>query len=217
MSNLIISALDQSPIRDGDSAVTAIQETVELAKLCDQLGYHRYWLAEHHSSSSFAGTAPEILIAYLAAATQNIRIGSGGVMISHYSPLKIAEQFRLLEALAPGRIDLGIGRAPGSDPKTSAALQSGPQAWPGEVFPQQLEMIRQFLAMITPISASTRSLAAIVHPIFGCSAQAVTAPYMPHNLAYPMCMRILLVVRMACGRWMFTVVTSALPHIVKNQ
>lgn len=146
MSNLIISALDQSPIRDGDSAVTAIQETVELAKLCDQLGYHRYWLAEHHSSSSFAGTAPEILIAYLAAATQNIRIGSGGVMISHYSPLKIAEQFRLLEALAPGRIDLGIGRAPGSDPKTSAALQSGPQAWPGEVFPQQLEMIRQFLA-----------------------------------------------------------------------
>ena len=146
MSKFVISALDQSPIRDGDSAVTAIQETVDLAKLCDQLGYHRYWLAEHHSSSSFAGTAPEILIAYLAAATQTIRIGSGGVMISHYSPLKIAEQFRVLEALAPGRIDLGIGRAPGSDPQTSAALQSGPQAWPGEVFPQQVEMIQQFLA-----------------------------------------------------------------------
>src|SRR6202044_3884551 len=93
----------------------ALANTVDLARVTEHLGYERYWLAEHHASGGLAGSVPEILIAHVAAATSTIRVGSGGVMLSHYSPLKVAEQFRLLEALHPGRIDLGIGRAPGSE------------------------------------------------------------------------------------------------------
>ncbi|MBV9542686.1 MAG: LLM class flavin-dependent oxidoreductase, partial [Alphaproteobacteria bacterium] len=111
----------------------------------DRLGYHRYWLAEHHNSNSFAGSCPEILIARVAQETSRIRVGSGGVMLTHYSPLKVAEQFRMLDVLTPGRIDLGLGRAPGSDQLTARALQSGPQAWPIDAFPSQVMLLRQFL------------------------------------------------------------------------
>ncbi|HEY5046528.1 MAG TPA: LLM class flavin-dependent oxidoreductase [Rhizomicrobium sp.] len=140
-----LSVLDQSPIRKDGTPADAVAETIALAKACEALGYHRYWVAEHHSSTAFAGSCPEILIARLAAETTAMRIGSGGVMLSHYSPFKIAEQFRMLEILAPGRIDLGVGRAPGSDERTSRALQAGPQAWSIDAFPSQVMLLRQFL------------------------------------------------------------------------
>lgn len=134
----LLSVLDQSPIRDGGTPAQAIAETIELAKATERLGYHRYWLAEHHSSQGLAGTAPEVLIARIAAETKTMRVGSGGVMLSHYSSLKVAEAFRVLEALYPGRIDLGIGRAPGSDQRTAMALAHGPGALGIEHFPQQI-------------------------------------------------------------------------------
>lgn len=140
-----LSVLDQSPIRKDGSAATAVAETIALAKACDRLGYFRYWLAEHHNSNSFAGSCPEILIGRVAQETKHIRVGSGGVMLTHYSPLKVAEQFRMLEVLNPGRIDLGIGRAPGSDQLTARALQAGPQGWSIDAFPSQVHLVRQFL------------------------------------------------------------------------
>lgn len=117
-----LSVLDQSTASKGRGQDEAIRETLALARLCDGWGYHRYWLSEHHNNDSIVGTAPEILMAAIAATTQRIRIGSAGVMLPHYSALKVAEQFRVLEAIAPGRIDLGVGRAPGSDQLTALAL-----------------------------------------------------------------------------------------------
>jgi luciferase family oxidoreductase group 1 len=119
---LRLSVLDQSTIASGRPPTAAIRESLELARHCEALGYHRYWVAEHHNSEAIAGTAPEILIAAIAATTTRIRVGSAGVMLPHYAPLKVAEQFRVLEAIAPGRIDLGLGRAPGSDMLTAYAL-----------------------------------------------------------------------------------------------
>jgi luciferase family oxidoreductase group 1 len=118
-----LSVLDQSPIAEGTNAGDALRNTINLAQLCDSLGYHRYWLAEHHASPGLAGAAPEVLIGPVALATQQIRVGSGGIMLPHYSPFKVAETFKLLAALAPDRIDLGLGRAPGTDGRTSFALQ----------------------------------------------------------------------------------------------
>ena len=123
---LRLSVLDQSTVVTGRSPDTSIRESLALAKHCEALGYHRYWCAEHHNSESQAGTAPEILISAIAATTSRIRVGTAGVMLPHYSSLKVAEQFRVLEAIAPGRIDLGLGRAPGSDGRTAYALN--PQA-----------------------------------------------------------------------------------------
>ena len=140
-----LSVLDQSPIRSGGSAADAIHETLELAQICERLGYHRYWLAEHHSSRGLAGTSPEILIGQVAARTSRIRVGSGGVMLSHYSALKVAEQFRLLETLFPGRIDLGLGRAPGSDQRTAWALAGG-GIRDIEQFPQQIADVVAWLS-----------------------------------------------------------------------
>ena len=118
-----LSVLDQSPIAEGMTAAQALANTLDLARTCDALGYDRYWLAEHHASPALAGAAPEALIGPVALATHRIRVGSGGIMLPHYSPFKVAETFRLLAALAPGRIDLGLGRAPGTDGRTSFALQ----------------------------------------------------------------------------------------------
>lgn len=117
-----LSVLDQSTIVSGRPADASIRESIRLAQYCESLGYRRYWCAEHHNSDSQAGTAPEILIAAIAATTSRIRVGSAGVMLPHYSALKVAEQFRVLDAIAPGRIDLGLGRAPGSDGRTAFAL-----------------------------------------------------------------------------------------------
>jgi luciferase family oxidoreductase group 1 len=145
-----LSVLDQSPIRHGGTPAQAVAETLELARAADRLGYSRYWLAEHHSSEGLAGTAPEILIARIAAETSNIRVGSGGIMLSHYAPLKVAETFRMLETLYPGRIDLGIGRAPGSDQRTASALQHGPGALGIEHFPAQIAELMGFLTDALP-------------------------------------------------------------------
>ncbi len=142
----ILSVLDQSPVREGGTPAQAIAETIQLAQLADRLGYTRYWVAEHHNTPGLAGTAPEILITRLAGATSRMRIGSGGVMLSHYSALKVAETFRVLETLYPGRIDLGIGRAPGSDQHTARALQHGPGALTIEQFPEQIADLMGYLS-----------------------------------------------------------------------
>ncbi len=117
-----LSVLDQSISLSGHGEDEAIRDTLDLAVHCEALGYERFWLSEHHSLSTIVGTAPEILMAAIAARTQRIRIGSAGVMLPHYSALKVSEQFRVLDALAPGRIDLGVGRAPGSDMRTAQLL-----------------------------------------------------------------------------------------------
>ncbi|HEY7320870.1 MAG TPA: LLM class flavin-dependent oxidoreductase [Candidatus Binatia bacterium] len=142
-----LSVLDQSTASKGRSQDTAIRETLELARRCDALGYHRYWLSEHHNSGSIVGTAPEILMSAIAATTSRIRVGSAGVMLPHYSALKVAEQFRVLEAIAPGRIDLGVGRAPGSDQMTSYALNPNPQNVL-EQFPRQVQELRHWVSGI---------------------------------------------------------------------
>ena len=120
---MLLSVLDQSPIAEGSTGAQALHNTLDLARLTDALGYHRYWVAEHHGGPMLAGPSPEVLIGPIAAATEAIRVGSGGVMLPHYSPLKVAESFTILAALYPGRIDLGLGRAAGTDPLTTFALQ----------------------------------------------------------------------------------------------
>jgi luciferase family oxidoreductase group 1 len=140
-----LSVLDQSTASKGKPQDTAIRETLELARHCDALGYRRFWLSEHHNSGTIVGTAPEILMAAIAATTARIRIGSAGVMLPHYSALKVAEQFRVLEAIAPGRIDLGIGRAPGSDQMTAYALNPNPQNVL-EQFPRQVQELQHWVS-----------------------------------------------------------------------
>ena len=142
---LRLSVLDQSTVVTGRSPDASIRESLELARHCDALGFHRYWVAEHHNSASIAGTAPEVLISAIAATTRRIRVGSAGVMLPHYSSLKVAEQFRVLEAIAPGRIDLGLGRAPGSDGRTAYALN--PQAdTAADHFPSQVRDLLAWMA-----------------------------------------------------------------------
>jgi luciferase family oxidoreductase group 1 len=135
---LRLSILDQSPVSEGSTASQALRNTLDLAQLADELGYHRYWLAEHHGGPMLAGPSPEALIGPVAAATSRIRVGSGGVMLPHYSPFKVAETFSLLAGLYPGRIDLGIGRAAGTDPVTAFALQRDRRQAAPDDFPQQL-------------------------------------------------------------------------------
>lgn len=142
--SLRLSVLDQSTAARDRGQDAAIRETLDLARLCDALGYHRYWVSEHHNSESIVGTAPEVLIAAIAATTARIRVGSAGVMLPHYAALKVAEQFRVLEAIAPGRIDLGLGRAPGSDRLTAHALN--PYSNAAEDFPQQIRDLQCWLA-----------------------------------------------------------------------
>jgi luciferase family oxidoreductase group 1 len=144
--NLKLSVIDQSPVPSGFTPADALHNTVELAQLADRLGYERYWIAEHHAMPTLACSAPEILIARIGAATSRIRIGSGGVMLPHYSPLKVAEQFRMLHALYPGRIDLGLGRAPGGSPLDSYALRRERVDRPlPDDFPEQLAGLSAFL------------------------------------------------------------------------
>lgn len=139
-----LSVLDQSPVRKGGTARQALLETGQLAKTADKLGYYRFWVSEHHNTRGLAGSAPEVLVAHLAGKTQYIRVGSGGVMLPHYSALKVAENFRLLETLFPGRIDLGIGRAPGSDRVTAHALNPY-NTFNEQDFVQQLADLNHYL------------------------------------------------------------------------
>lgn len=142
---LQLSILDQTPVRKGSDPVEAIQESVELAKLADKLGYTRYWVSEHHNTGTLAGSAPEVLIARLGAETKHIRFGSGGIMLPNHSTLKVAENFRLLEAMYPGRIDLGIGRAPGGDRLTAQLLNPANTFDPQE-YVQQIRTLQAMLA-----------------------------------------------------------------------
>ncbi|MFL5701685.1 MAG: LLM class flavin-dependent oxidoreductase [Ktedonobacteraceae bacterium] len=139
-----LSVLDLSSVDSGSSSGQALQNTIKLAQLADRLGYTRYWLAEHHNTSMLASSTPEIMIGHVAQATKRIRVGSGGVMLPNHSPLKVAETFRVLEALHPGRIDLGIGRAPGTDPRTALALRRSREALGADDFPEQLAELLAF-------------------------------------------------------------------------
>jgi luciferase family oxidoreductase group 1 len=134
-----LSVLDLSPVAAGTSAGQALRQTTELARRTEELGYQRFWVAEHHNMPAIASSAPAVLIAHLAAATTRIRVGSGGVMLPNHAPLVVAEQFGTLEALHPGRIDLGIGRAPGTDQLTALALRRTMEGLSAEAFPQELD------------------------------------------------------------------------------
>ncbi|AOY15493.1 hypothetical protein BGI23_09890 [Bacillus sp. ABP14] len=139
-----LSVLDQSPISDGSTAAKAFSHTVTLAQEAEKLGYTRFWVSEHHNSVSLAGSSPEILISHIAAKTERMRVGSGGVMLPHYSPYKVAENFRVLEALYPNRIDLGVGRAPGGMPIATRALQEG-KMLSLDQYPEQIADVAMYL------------------------------------------------------------------------
>ena len=157
MKQLKLAVLDQSVSLAGSSEDAAIRDTVSLAEHCERLGYSRFWLSEHHGLPTIVGSAPEILMAAIAARTSTIRIGSAGVMLPHYSALKVAEQFRVLEALAPGRIDLGVGRAPGGDMRTARALNPN-AAVAAEDFPVQVRDLQAWT------SADGRHAGITAHP-----------------------------------------------------
>src|SRR5512138_1599680 len=132
-----LSVLDLAPIVQGSNAATALSNSLDLAQHAEQWGYRRFWLAEHHGMPGVASAATSIVIAHVAGGTSTIRVGAGGIMLPNHSPLVIAEQFGTLESLFPGRIDLGLGRAPGSDQRTAMALRRDPRA--GEAFPQDVQ------------------------------------------------------------------------------
>jgi luciferase family oxidoreductase group 1 len=139
-----LSVLDLAPIGAGSAAGAALSSTIELARHTERLGYHRFWVAEHHNMPGIASSAPAVLLAHLATATSTIRIGSGGVMLPNHPPLVVAEQFGMLEALHPGRVDLGIGRAPGTDPVTAQALRRTANPLSVEEFPEQLAELMSY-------------------------------------------------------------------------
>jgi luciferase family oxidoreductase group 1 len=157
VSNVPLSVLDLAPVAAGASAAQALDYTTTLARRTEELGYRRFWVAEHHNMPAIASSAPAVLIAHLAAATSTIRVGSGGVMLPNHAPLVVAEQFGTLEALHPGRIDLGIGRAPGTDQYTALALRRTMEGLSAEAFPQELaDLIGLFRAegLRRPITAT---------------------------------------------------------------
>ncbi|GIL35096.1 LLM class flavin-dependent oxidoreductase [Phycicoccus sp. DTK01] len=156
MTTPTLSVLDLAPVRSDQSTADALAATRALARVADEHGYHRYWLAEHHNMPAVAATNPPVLAAMVAAATERIRVGSGGVMLPNHAPLVVAEQFALLEAAFPGRVDLGLGRAPGTDPVTAWALRSGGggvEADAAERFPDHVDTV---LAMMSPDGVGIR-------------------------------------------------------------
>jgi luciferase family oxidoreductase group 1 len=139
VTDVPLSVLDLAPVATGATAGEALRHTTRLARRTEELGYHRFWVAEHHNMPAIASSSPAVLIAHLAAATSTIRVGSGGVMLPNHAPLVVAEQFGTLEALHPGRIDLGIGRAPGTDQRTALALRRTMEGLSAEAFPEELQ------------------------------------------------------------------------------
>jgi luciferase family oxidoreductase group 1 len=156
-----LSVLDQSPIAEGATGADALRNTVDLARLADSLGYHRYWVAEHHGTPMLACASPEALIGAIGARTTRIRVGSGGVMLPHYSPLKVAETFSMLSGLFPGRIDLAVGRAPGTDATTMFALQRDRRRGAPDDFPEQLAELLAYLGGSLPAAHPFARLAAL--------------------------------------------------------
>jgi luciferase family oxidoreductase group 1 len=142
--SLPLSILDVSPVVEGSSSAQALRNTIDLARFADERGFTRFWLAEHHNSPSIASTTPDIMIGQVARETSRIRVGSGGVMLPNHAPLKVAESFKLLAALYPDRIDLGIGRAPGTDMRTALALRRSQEALAAENFPEELLELQAF-------------------------------------------------------------------------
>ncbi|THF73107.1 LLM class flavin-dependent oxidoreductase [Cohnella fermenti] len=167
---LELGVLDQSVIGPGESATTALWQTVELARRTEKLGYSRFWVSEHHDSGSLAGSSPEVLLAAIGAHTSRIRIGSGGVLLPHYSPYKVAENFRVLEALFPGRVDLGIGRAPGGFPLSSLALRGPAAPVQDDGMPDKLRELGAYLETGQALPAE--------HPLHGliASPRVASAP-----------------------------------------
>lgn len=161
MDGLTISVLDQSPVGEGSTGAQALRNTVELARLADRLGYHRFWVAEHHGLPAIASASPEALIGPIAQSTSHLRVGSGGVMLPHYSPFKVAETFSVLSGLFPGRVDLGIGRAPGTDPQTMHALQRDRRTGIPDDFPEQLAELLAYVDDDFPGDHPFRRLAAL--------------------------------------------------------
>lgn len=157
------SVLDQSPISEGSSPQEALKQTAILAQKTEQWGYTRFWVSEHHDAQTLAGSSPEVLIAHLGAVTKSIRLGSGGVMLPHYAAFKIAENFKLLEALYPNRIDAGVGRAPGGMPRASYALNEGKKRDTSQ-FPAQIDDLRMYLTDSIPEE----------HPYYGMKATPLT-------------------------------------------
>jgi luciferase family oxidoreductase group 1 len=154
--NFSLGVLDQSPIAEGSAGADALRNTLELARRADELGYGRYWVAEHHGTPALACASPEVMIGLIADRTSGIRAGSGGVMLPHYSPLKVAETFSMLAALFPGRIDLGIGRAAGTDQATAFALQRDRRQRSPDDFPEQLDELLGYFGHGAPRSAGPR-------------------------------------------------------------
>ena len=171
-----LSVLDQSPIPEGATAGDALRNTLDLARLADELGYHRYWLAEHHGTPGLACASPEAMIGPVAAATARIRVGSGGVMLPHYSPLKVAETFSMLSSLFPGRIDLGIGRAAGTSASVAFALQRDRRQPAPDDFREQLEELLGISRIAPALPAPSRR----------CSVLLRRAPSGPPNWHCPM-------------------------------
>ena len=188
-NRLTLSILDQSPVHQGDDAAQAFQHTIELAVKADGWVYHRYWVAEHHGSDRVMGSSPEVLISHLLAKTSRIRVGSGGVMLQHYSPYKVAENFNVLASLAPGRVDLGIGRGPGGLPQSTMALQ---QAEAGDrSIGDKITELRNFLGGELPESHPLRGLMAspgLHNPLTCiCWGPRPPAPRWPPSSACPTC------------------------------
>src|SRR3954468_4973103 len=159
---LVLSVLDQTPVSEGSTGGDAMRNTIDLAQLADELGYRRYWLAQHHNGPLLAGPSPKALIGPVAMATSRIRVGSGGVMLPHYSPLKVAETFSLLAGLYPERIDLGLGRAPGTDGLTMFALQRDRRQGAPDDFPQQLAELLGYLSGTLPDDFPFKRLASVL-------------------------------------------------------
>ncbi|MDQ0376784.1 luciferase family oxidoreductase group 1 [Amycolatopsis thermophila] len=153
LSEVALSVLDLSPIPSGADAGTALRSTVELARHTERLGYRRFWVAEHHNMPGIASSATTVLMSHVAAATETIRVGSGGIMLPNHAPLVVAEQFGMLEAFHPGRIDLGIGRAPGTDQRTAIALRGSAQALGADDFPQKLTELLAYFDGDGPVRA----------------------------------------------------------------
>ena len=154
-TSLRVSVLDQTPVAEGTTGASAMRNTLDLARLAESRGYHRYWVAEHHGSPMLAGPSPEVLISAVASATSRMRVGSGGVMLPHFSALKVAENFSMLAGLFGDRIDLGLGRAAGTDPETAFALQRDRRQRAPDDFPEQLaELVKRELARWSRVVAS---------------------------------------------------------------
>jgi luciferase family oxidoreductase group 1 len=159
--HVALSVLDLSPVAAGSSGAVSLRNSLDLARLADRLGYTRYWVAEHHNLPSIASSAPEIMIGQIAAATERMRVGSGGVMLPNHAPLMVAERFKVLEALFPGRIDLGLGRAPGTDPVTSYALRRRQQGFGEDDFLERFQELLLFENDAFPQSHPFRSVRAM--------------------------------------------------------